>query len=571
VKTRQTVAEAFAVVVTAVCLFGQLGAMGLVGPDEPRYAWIARAMAETGDWVTPRLYDAPWFEKPVLYYWLAGLGFKLGLSAEWAARLPSAFAALVAAIAIGWLARRYYTSAEDSPTTPAVVAAMVFMSSAAAIGFARAATPDMLFSAAVTLAMACAAYVLPVGGARSEAALRDTAEDRAREYVALGLFGAFLGLGVLAKGPAAVILAGGAVAIWAAVTREWRAALRLAHPMAIVTCLLVALPWYVVCALRNPDFLHVFIFEHNFQRYLTPMFQHIQPFWFYVPIALLALIPWTGFLAAAAVDGVEAVKAKTWRESPSFFFACWAISPILFFSISKSKLPSYILPGIPALALIVTAAAQRLFDRTRAGAAGIGALVGATWAGLIFAAAYRFEKLPTFVTRNFDLSAIRISAAAIAVTLIAVLMIPAAKQKFTWFVAVNALLVALTVEAVNTRVLPVLDPFVSARLHGLYVTQNPNHQFFTYELQRSWVYGLAFYAHRELPEWTRGSPEYGTVLTSAKGYAQIRGGQPRERFNSISQGILYVPVGGRDAEPEGNQMDAPLDSPDETPRDQNPK
>jgi 4-amino-4-deoxy-L-arabinose transferase-like glycosyltransferase len=556
VKTRQTAAESFAVVVVGVCLFGQLGAIGLVGPDEPRYAWIARAMAETGDWVTPRLYDAPWFEKPVLYYWLAGLGFKLGFSAEWAARLPSAFAALAATIAIAWLARRYYTSDSDSPTTPAVLAAIVFATSVAAIGFARAATPDMLFSAAIAMAMACAAYVLPLGTEPD----RD-GDDGAQEYVALGLFGAFLGLGALAKGPAAVILAGGAMAIWATFTREWRAAFRLAHPMAIVTFCLVALPWYVVCALRNPDFLHVFIFEHNFERYLTPMFQHIQPFWFFVPIALLALIPWTGFLAASLADGVEALKAKSWRESPGFFFTCWGIFPILFFSISKSKLPSYVLPGIPALSLIATAAAQRVFNRTRRGALGLGALVGSTWAGLIFAAVHRFEKLPTYVTNNFDLHAIRISAAAIAVTLIALLVIPAAKQTFTWFVTVNALLVALTVEAANIRVLPVLDPLVSARLHGLYVTQNPAHQFFTYELQRSWIYGLAFYVHRELPEWTPGSPEYGTVLTSAKGYAEIRGGQPRERFGVISSGILYVPVGGRDAESEGNEMDAPSQAP----------
>jgi 4-amino-4-deoxy-L-arabinose transferase-like glycosyltransferase len=560
VKTRQTAAEAFAVAVVGVCLSGQLGAIGLMGPDEPRYAWIARAMAETGDWVTPRLYDTPWFEKPVLYYWLAGLGFKLGFSAEWAARLPSAFAALAATIAIAWEARRYYTSDSDSPTTPAVLAAIVFATSVAAIGFARAATPDMLFSAAIAMAMACAAYVLPIGTERDR-------DDGAREYVALGLFGAFLGLGVLAKGPAAVILAGGAMAMWAAVTREWRAAFRLAHPMAIVTFCLVALPWYVVCAVRNPDFLHVFIFEHNFERYLTPMFQHIQPFWFFVPIALLALIPWTGFLAAAVGDGIEAFNAKSWRESPGFFFACWGIFPILFFSISKSKLPSYILPGIPALSLIATAAAQGVFNRTRRGALGLGALVGATWAGLIFAAVHRFEKLPTYVTNNFDLHAIRISAAAIAVTLIALLVIPAAKQTFTWFVMVNALLVALTVEAANIRVLPVLDPFVSARLHGFYVTQNPTHEFFTYELQRSWIYGLAFYAHRELPEWTPRSPEYGTVLTSAKGYAEIRGGQPRERFGVISSGILYVPVGGRDAESEGNEMDAPI----QAPLDQNQK
>ena len=82
--------------------------MGLLGPDEPRYAWIARAMAETGDWITPRLYGQPWFEKPILYYWAAALGFRLHLPPELAARLPSAFAALAAALAIGWLGWKHY-------------------------------------------------------------------------------------------------------------------------------------------------------------------------------------------------------------------------------------------------------------------------------------------------------------------------------------------------------------------------------------------------------------------------------------------------------------------------------
>src|SRR6202023_3488538 len=99
--------------VVLVCLFGQLGAVGLVGPDEPRYAWIARAMAQTGDWVTPRLYGEAWFEKPILYYWTAAVGFRLHLPAEWAARLPSAFAALAAAIAIGWLAGKLFGKGMD--------------------------------------------------------------------------------------------------------------------------------------------------------------------------------------------------------------------------------------------------------------------------------------------------------------------------------------------------------------------------------------------------------------------------------------------------------------------------
>src|SRR5271156_5274620 len=101
-------------VVSAICLFSHLGALGLVGPDEPRYAWIARAMAQTGDWITPRLYGTPWFEKPILYYWAAAIGFALHLPAEWAARLPSAIAALAAALAISWLGKKFYASATEN-------------------------------------------------------------------------------------------------------------------------------------------------------------------------------------------------------------------------------------------------------------------------------------------------------------------------------------------------------------------------------------------------------------------------------------------------------------------------
>ena len=153
----------------AICLFGNLGALGLVGPDEPRYVWIARAMAETGDWVTPRLYGQPWFEKPILYYWAAAMGFLLHLPAEWAARLPSACAALAAALAIGWLAKKHYGGDASSLSSPVFLAPVIFSTSVAAIGFARAATPDMLFSATITLAMACAATRISILTARCAA------------------------------------------------------------------------------------------------------------------------------------------------------------------------------------------------------------------------------------------------------------------------------------------------------------------------------------------------------------------------------------------------------------------
>src|ERR1700723_843937 len=212
-------------------LFGNLGALGLVGPDEPRYAWIARAMAETGDWVTPRLYGQPWFEKPVLYYWFAATGFLLHLSAEWAARLPSACAAFAAAIAIAWIAKKHYGGDADQLSGPVLLAPLLFSTSVAAIGFARAATPDMLFSASIALAMASAASVFRQAGAL-RGPLPQPSVAR-QDLWPLGLFGAFLGLGVLAKGPAAILLAGGAIGLWALSSKHRGPGISGAPPLAV--------------------------------------------------------------------------------------------------------------------------------------------------------------------------------------------------------------------------------------------------------------------------------------------------------------------------------------------------
>src|SRR6202034_725298 len=210
-------AAVIAACVVFICLFSGLGAVGLLGPDEPRYAWIARAMAETGDWITPRLYGQPWFEKPILYYWAAALGFRIHLPSGVASRLPSAIAALAAALAISWLGWKHYGVAEGFHESPALLAPLIFSTSVAAIGFSRAATPDMLFSAFIALAMFSASDIL-----RSRELLRTEPEMVSRnsrhENLDFAFFGVFLGLAVLAKGPAAMILAGGALGLWAFAT-----------------------------------------------------------------------------------------------------------------------------------------------------------------------------------------------------------------------------------------------------------------------------------------------------------------------------------------------------------------
>ena len=323
-----------------VCYFSHLGAIGFVGPDEPRYAWIARDMMETGDWVTPRLYGKPWFEKPPLFYWGAAICFKWFGVSETSARLPSAISAFLATLALAWLARRWY-GAETARWLLLLLPTTVGM-----IGFSHAAATDMPFSAMLTIAMVWAAVIL--GLIRDE----NTPILPRTPWLALLLFGLFLGLAVLAKGPAAIILCGGAVFFWALFTKRWRDAFRLLHPVAIASFCATALPWYILCARRNPDFFRVFIIEHNFKRYLTPEFQHIQPFWFYGPVLLVAFLPWTAlFVWSTVVGAVQFWRTQRASES-TWLLVCWAGFCLLFFSISQSKLPGYILPALPPIMLV---------------------------------------------------------------------------------------------------------------------------------------------------------------------------------------------------------------------------
>ncbi len=505
-----------------ICLFGHLGAIGLVGPDEPRYAWIARAMAQTHDWVTPRLYGQPWFEKPVLYYWAAAFGFLLGLPAEWAARLPSAFAALAAAVAIGWLGWRHYERSR-SVWSPCLLAPLIFSTSAAAIGFARAATPDMLFSSSLTLAMASAACALRRRGTLRSADSAAQEVSTANDWWSLLLFGAFLGLAVLAKGPAAILLAAGAMGLWALATRRWRAAFRTAHPVAIAAFFVVALPWYVVCARRNPDFLRVFILQHNFERYLTPLYQHREPFWFFVPILLLALLPWAALLGTVTQEGRRLLRERAWQDSPGLFFACWALFPVIFFSLSQSKLPGYVLPAIPPLCLLCAVAVIRAMKEAGQTGRAIAQGLGLTWFVMGIVALYWAHRIAAAAPDAGHLHAIVVTAGMAAI-LVGVFMAGLlANRKKHLVVPLCLLCVAAGVELLNVGVLPALDSTYSARPYAELLSRDLRpERIFTYDLPRSWNWGLAFYFKRELPEWPPADPEPALALTTSAGFAEIK-------------------------------------------------
>ena len=211
-----------------VCLFDRLTGIGLVGPDEPRYAAISRAMADGQDWVTPRLNDEPWLEKPILFYWAAASAYRLVGDSELAARLPSALSAAATGLMLAWLGWRLYGA------TTAAVVLLLFPTTVSVFAFARGATTDMLFTMLLALTMVTAARLViePI--------------DRARGWQVA--FGSALGLAVLAKGPAAIVLAAGSLALWGVMSRDVRRLTALARPLTWLSLVVVSLPWYVISA-----------------------------------------------------------------------------------------------------------------------------------------------------------------------------------------------------------------------------------------------------------------------------------------------------------------------------------
>jgi len=475
------------------CYFHNLGALGFVGPDEPRYAWIARDMAESGDWVTPRLYGHPWFEKPPLFYWGAALSFKLFGVNEAAARLPSAFSALLATLAMAWLAWRLY-GAETARWLLLLLPTTVGM-----IGFSHAAATDMPFSAMLTIAMVFAASIIGLTRNENSPILPRT------PWLALIFFGFFLGLAVLAKGPAAIILSGGAVLLWAVLTKRWRDAFRCLHPVAIASFCLTALPWYVLCSRRNPDFFRVFIIEHNFKRFLTPEFQHLQPFWFYVPIILVALFPWTLFLAPVKIDALRDWPNRRASPAPFLFFVSWALFAVVFFSISQSKLPGYVLPALPPLVILLADVVGRY---ARADERAPRWPLLATAAVLLLAGltiVRESAKIPALLCVSPTCGITRIWALAIGGG--AVIGVLAAVRRCRWSLLAVVLTALILVLEIN-RLLPNMDPGISARdsvrvAKSVWPDFSPR-QAATWQLNRAFAYQLNFCLRSDLPEWKPG-------------------------------------------------------------------
>ena len=486
-------------------LFYGLGAFGLLGADEPRYAQVAREMLDRGDWITPTLNGKPWLEKPPLYYWQAMLTYGVARSlssgsegvSERTARFPGAIDAAIMIAAIYFFMRRFRPGTE-------LDAALITASCAGVIGFAHAASTDMPLTAAFTIAL-----------------LAWYAWYESRRRLSLATFYVCLALATLAKGPVAPALAAVIILLFAAAKRDWNVIGRTLWIPGVALFLLVTLPWYVAVQARNPDFFRIFILEHNLARFSSNVYHHPQPLWFYLPVFLLAAMPWTLWLIMAVIERLRLIRRERQEafrspdDSWALFLLIWMVVPVVFFSTAQSKLPGYILPAVPAAALLVTEylVARREHETkiSRPLAVAHGLLCGL----LIFAA---LSTASMVVTRHVAFGHGAYVAAAIA----AVFAIGIAAALVTRFGAqllrsTTMIAVIISVAAAIRLAAPVIDATQSSRPVAEAIQSFSHEQVpvALYHVSRTQQYGLDFYLNRATQQYDDGKVPSGAHLLVA--------------------------------------------------------
>ncbi len=466
----------------AFLFFYGLAQFGLIGADEPRYAQVAREMLERHDWVTPLLGGKPWLEKPPLYYWQAMIAYRVFGVSDWAARLPSAVDASFLVLAVYFFLRRFRPGFE-------LDGALIAASSAGVIGYARASSMDMALATAFTTGM-----------------LGWWAWRASGKRIYLAVFYCFMALGALAKGPIALFLAALVIVLYAAAVREFRLVLKTLWLPGVLLFCAIAMPWYFVVQMRNPEFFRVFILEHNLGRFSKDLYHHTEPFWYYLPVTALALVPWTVFAIAAFLERVRWWWGESRRANGGdrdcenqfgVFACCWLIVPVLLFSISQSKLPGYILPAIPAGALLLADYLRRHLHQgdAKPTPTGLAVLHGLLAGGLIIPAlliGYIVQHRPS--GRRPMLVAL--AAAFVLCAGIAFTLVRKAGLRMLRFVTVIPVL--LTVGIVLRLGAVSLDQTLSARPLALEIAGMQTHPLplAVYHVRRELEYGLTFYRNQ---------------------------------------------------------------------------
>lgn len=452
----------FLLVATSLYLlyFWRLDAYGILGPDEARYAAIGREMARSGDWLTPRLWGQPWFEKPPLLYWLVALGSMAGLPGELAARWACALLGFVFLFVLARWAQRY-GSVETS-----LVATLFLGTSAGWLAYSHVGVMDMPLATTLGAAMLWGFQAL---------------EDQSRRHAIAA--GVSLGLALLAKGAVALVLF--LPLVWLG-RRRWKPLFWL------VSCAsLIAAPWYLACTwVHGQAFLREFFWKHHVERFTSESLQHVQPFWFYAPILLAGLLPWPASLIAL-------FRRELYRTPAARFLLAWFAWGFVFFSASRNKLPGYLLPLLPPVILL---AAQGLQTHRRRVAV---LAVAAALCGLAPLAA---QILPEAVL--VGLSDVHLRPSLLPAVLLGLLLglavgIMGRWRRPEWALLLAGLVSVAAYSYIKLAAFPALDRVASARALWQQIQDHPT-SVCVAQLHRNLWYSLNYYAGQAVPPCDRG-------------------------------------------------------------------
>ncbi|MDE3149143.1 MAG: glycosyltransferase family 39 protein [Acidobacteriota bacterium] len=521
---------AFSVFFLAYGLTPLLGGdgLGLVGADEPRYAEIAHEMlvrfdsahtlkARLSACVTPYLYGHPWLEKPALYYWRAMFLFQDFGVHDWSARLPSTTFAFIMVALIYLHMRRFRPGGH-------LDAALITVACAGIIGFARGASTDMQMAAPLAIGL-LGWYAWYETGSK------------------FWLFDIyfFTGVATLAKGPVAPFLDIVIIVAFAFLRREWPILKRSLWWPGMLLYFAIVLPWFLAVQHQNPTFFREFFLQHNLERFATNRFHHEQPFWYYLVVVVLAMMPWTVISLRALIDGAQTSvaewrlrhsrpeKPKPSRPGDAFpeFLVLWALIPIVFFSFSQSKLPGYILPCIPPIAILT---GDYLFRRRQPGLSRSVLIGHATLCGVMTVVVML---LPWFVAHGASMPpAHAVAAALVAATGATLLILIVAK----WFGVVRIRLVTSGVLVVlmlflygvgpvfgipaiptTKRVIQLIDRTYSARplAARLAIVGPESETVAVFHVRRDIEYGLSFYRSQQVVNYEQsGVPDEQHLLVA---------------------------------------------------------
>lgn len=446
-----------AVAIGALYLY-QMNGVGVLSSDEPRYSAIGRAMAQTHDFVTPRLWGSPWFEKPALLYWLIAAGASAGLGPELAGRIP------VALLSLSFLCVYYALLRREFCRAAAAVSTALLATSAAWLTFSSLAVTDIPLAVFFGLATVLA---LPL--------IRGDSRFATQRLAAIGIC---LGLAALAKGFVPFALASPFFWFLRAYWRKWW--------IAAVCCLAVAAPWYAAVSIRNgAAFWDEFFIKHHWERLYSQSLQHVQPWYYYFPVLLASLFPWTPFL-------VLLPRRRSEWDPRRIFLAAVVVFGFAFFSLSLNKLPGYLLPLMPALFALIGSRfeSRRVIELGRVWFLACAVLIAfIPLIGPLVPMALEGE-------RGFLSLAGQINRTQAFYVVIPIAVVFLARR--SWVPIILVLCVVGSGIYLKHSMYPALDRIVSAR--GLWRSLAAERgKLCDAGLHRNWEYGLAFYNGSPLP------------------------------------------------------------------------